>query len=273
MLEAFTNSSPAAVGFCRSTLVQTVRRKSRRRISQPPPFHQFVDMRGLIGFQHTQNSLFSCGGSPSSGIEMRKTPRRIQASLRESMPAEPPWEDLPPIFPGCDPLRALLNQAVWPPEIFVRSISRHGETSRFCSSALRSVMRVPEYSAASTTSTPADIRLRIRLRIGKFCGAANLPSETPKSGPRSRQESARPDANFHWDKSRQRRCQIPRCFHFGRDRAAMAGGVDSPRHAADNHPSLRCQAAAALRDCPEPITPSAGRKFLLAVVDNENPRQ
>jgi len=28
-----------------------------------------------------------------------------------------------------------------------------------------------------------------------------------------------------------------------------------------------------LRDCPEPITPSAGRKFLLAVVDNENPRQ
>jgi hypothetical protein len=49
----------------------------------------------------------------------------------------------------------------------------------------------------------------------------------------------------------------------------MAGGVDSPSHAADNHPALRCQAAAALRDCPEPITPSAGGKFLLAVVDNK----
>jgi hypothetical protein len=58
---------------------------------------------------------------------------------------------------------------------------------------------------------------------------------------------------------------------FGRDRAAMAGGVDSPSHAADSHQSLRCQAAAALRDCPEPITPRAGRKFLSAVVGNEYP--
>jgi len=32
-------------------------------------------------------------------------------------------------------------------------------------------MRVPLYSAASTTSTPADMPLMMRLRMGKFCGA------------------------------------------------------------------------------------------------------
>ena len=48
------------------------------------------------------------------------------------------------------------------------------KTSRFCSSAQRAVIRVLLYSAASTTSTPKDIPLMIRLRIGKFCGAANV---------------------------------------------------------------------------------------------------
>jgi hypothetical protein len=37
-------------------------------------------------------------------------------------------------------------------------------------------MRVPLYSAASTTSTPSDIPLMMRLRMGKFCGAGNVPS-------------------------------------------------------------------------------------------------
>ena len=48
-------------------------------------------------------------------------------------------------------------------------------TSRFCSRAHLAVMRVPLYSAASTTSTPIDIPLMILFRIGKFCGAANVP--------------------------------------------------------------------------------------------------
>src|SRR6202789_1412460 len=38
-------------------------------------------------------------------------------------------------------------------------------------------MRVPLHSAASTTSTPADTPLMIRLRIGKFCGGGGTAIE------------------------------------------------------------------------------------------------
>src|SRR5262249_6042499 len=47
-------------------------------------------------------------------------------------------------------------------------------SSRLCSRAQRAVMRVPLYSPASTTSTPRASPLMMRLRIGKFCGAAKL---------------------------------------------------------------------------------------------------
>jgi hypothetical protein len=35
-------------------------------------------------------------------------------------------------------------------------------------------MRVPLYSAASMTNTPTEIPLMMRLRMGKFCGAAKV---------------------------------------------------------------------------------------------------
>lgn len=48
-------------------------------------------------------------------------------------------------------------------------------TSRPCSRAQRAVMRVPLNSAASITRTPTLSPLMMRLRIGKFWGAAKVP--------------------------------------------------------------------------------------------------
>src|ERR1700675_3804632 len=63
-----------------------------------------------------------------------------------------------------------------PQEFLLVTLPGTAYTSRFCSRAQREVMRVPLYSAASTTSTPADIPLIIRLRMGKFCGAGKVPT-------------------------------------------------------------------------------------------------
>ena len=49
-------------------------------------------------------------------------------------------------------------------------------TSLPWSIAHRAVIRVPLYSPASITSTPTLIPLKIRFRMGKFCGAGNVPS-------------------------------------------------------------------------------------------------
>ena len=48
-------------------------------------------------------------------------------------------------------------------------------TSRFDSSASLTVISEPEYSAASTTTTPKDIPAMIRFRMGKFCGDGAVP--------------------------------------------------------------------------------------------------
>src|SRR5207302_8647637 len=72
-------------------------------------------------------------------------------------------------------LAPCLMRVLGPQEFLLVTLPGTAKTSRFCSSAHRAVMRVPEYSAASTTSTAIDMPLMIRLRIGKFCGAANDP--------------------------------------------------------------------------------------------------
>src|SRR6267143_906671 len=63
-----------------------------------------------------------------------------------------------------------------PQEFLLVTLPGTAYTSRFCSRAQREVMRVPLYSAASTTSTPTDMPLMIRLRMGKFCGAGKVPT-------------------------------------------------------------------------------------------------
>ncbi len=73
-------------------------------------------------------------------------------------------------------LAPCLMSVFGPQEFLLVTLPGTAKTSRFCSSAQRAVMRVPLYSAASTTSTPIDMPLMMRLRIGKFCGAANVPS-------------------------------------------------------------------------------------------------
>jgi hypothetical protein len=59
-----------------------------------------------------------------------------------------------------------------PQECLFVTFAATADTSRFCSSGQRDVMRVAVYSAASTSRTPTDMPLRIRLRIGKFWGGA-----------------------------------------------------------------------------------------------------
>src|SRR5207302_9287752 len=73
-------------------------------------------------------------------------------------------------------LAPCLMSVLGPQEFLLVTLPGTANTSRFCSSAQRAVIRVPLYSAASTTSTPIDRPLIIRLRMGKFCGAAKLVS-------------------------------------------------------------------------------------------------
>jgi hypothetical protein len=75
-----------------------------------------------------------------------------------------------------------------PQEFLFVTLPGTAKTSRFCPSAQRAVMRVREYSAASTTKTPTDMPLNIRLRMGKFCGAANAPMQNSemRAPPRAR---------------------------------------------------------------------------------------
>ena len=63
-----------------------------------------------------------------------------------------------------------------PQESLLVTLPGTARTSRPCSSAQRAVTRVPLNSPASSTSTPIDRPLMIRLRIGKFCGAGKVPS-------------------------------------------------------------------------------------------------
>ena len=61
-----------------------------------------------------------------------------------------------------------------PQEFLLVTLPGTAKTSRFCSRAQRDVILVPLYSAASTTSTPIEMPLMMRLRMGKFCGAAKV---------------------------------------------------------------------------------------------------
>ena len=64
-------------------------------------------------------------------------------------------------------------------------------------------MRVPLYSAASTTRTPADIPLMMRLRMGKFCGVGAVPRGTPRSARHPKPASVLRVCCFPWGRSRR----------------------------------------------------------------------
>src|ERR1700738_1868252 len=60
-----------------------------------------------------------------------------------------------------------------PQEFLLVTLPGTSKTPRIGSRAPQEGVSVPLYSAASTTSTPADVPLMIRLRMGEFCGAGN----------------------------------------------------------------------------------------------------
>src|SRR5713226_1030918 len=102
------------------------------------------------------------GGEDSSWTELRVSWMSVGSSSQSS-------------YQVATSLAPCLIKVLGPQELLLVTLPGTAYTSRFCSRAQRAVMRVPLYSAASTTSTPADMPLMMRFRIGKFCGAANVP--------------------------------------------------------------------------------------------------
>src|ERR1019366_2230825 len=107
--------------------------------------------------------------------------------------------------------------------------------SLFCSAAHRAVTRVPEFSPASTTSTPTLSPLSIRFRRGKFCGAGNVPSGNSLTiaPPVSRISSASflfsfGYTNVHPGPPHRHGCR-PR-----QQRPPVRAAIDPPRHPAHN---------------------------------------
>lgn len=91
------------------------------------------------------------------------------------------------------------------------------------------MIRVPLYSAASTTKTPIDMPLMMRLRFGKFCGAANVPTGNSaiRAPPKERICSASHVFSFGYETS----TPVPNTatvFPFRRDHSAVCGG-STPR--------------------------------------------
>jgi len=105
-------------------------------------------------------------------------------------------------------------------------------------------MRLADYSAVSTTRTPIDIPPRMRLRRGKFCGAANAPSGNSEihAPPRARICSESREF-FPGINHIHARAKHGDSFGFCRDRAALAGRFDAPRRAPDHGQPLRRQIA------------------------------
>jgi hypothetical protein len=77
-------------------------------------------------------------------------------------------EILPHVFPGRHQLGALFNECVRSPGILVGDVARHGKDVAILLECEACGDARAEYSAASTTSTPTDMPLRMRLRSESF---------------------------------------------------------------------------------------------------------
>jgi hypothetical protein len=104
--------------------------------------------------------------------------------------------------------------------------------SRFCSRAQWAVMRVRQYSAASNTSTPTDMPLRMRLRKGKFCGAAKVPRRNSERAAQGENLFRQARVSLRWITS----TPVPNTATVLPLRRSRRGGcrVDTPRHGAEN---------------------------------------
>jgi len=156
------------------------------------------------GLAHRLSAACRCGfhaatSSDRSRIEMRSLPPSMQLPPAALGQVEHSRAVPPNVFPGPNQLRALFDQRVRPPRVFVRDVPRPCENIARLLQSAAAVMRVPEYSAASTTSTPIAIPLMLRLRIGKFCGAGKVLTGNSEI-------NAPPDATI---------CSDNRVFSFG----------------------------------------------------------
>ena len=108
------------------------------------------------------------------------------------------------------------------------------KTSRPCSRAQRAVTRVPLYSAASITSTPTEMPLMMRLRIGKFCGAGNVPrGNSVRIAPPDAKNLVGELAIFLGINLINARAPNRDGGAMSVERSAMGGGIHSPCHATE----------------------------------------
>jgi hypothetical protein len=169
----------------------------RRRQFRLQLLHDFIDVSGLVGFQQDQDSLL-VRRSPSSGN------RDAEAYAEDSAEAV-----------GVSASRT--------------SVARSSHTSSHVAILFqRAVMRLPEYSAASTTSTSTDMRSKFGCESENSAAPETCRLEIQKSAPRQARESAPGAANFPGMKYVHARLENRASLAFRRDRPAMAR-VSTPR--------------------------------------------
>ena len=194
-------------------------------------------------------------------------PRRFIAQRWSQRKSHIHRDFFPHVLPCCHQLRSLLDQSVRPPRTLIRDVPGHGKHLAILLQGTAGVMRVPLYSAASTTKTPIEIPLMMRLRMGKFCGAANVfkgNSETT-APPVDKNLIHEPAVLFGINNIHSG----PKDCHrlaLGRDRSSVASGICRTESGAESRPQ-RCPVPAGNSHCPEDRAPRADRGFASADKD------
>jgi hypothetical protein len=130
-----------------------------------------------------------------------------------------------------------------PPEFLLVTLPGTAQTSRFCSRAQRETMRVPLYSAASTTSMPADMPLMIRLRMGKFCEAGKVPTELRDARATESHDLLGEPRVFLGVHGVNSGAEGGDRFSLGSDGSAMRRCIDAAHQATDDHHSASGEAS------------------------------
>jgi hypothetical protein len=118
--------------------------------------HDFVQVGSFVGLEKCKDLFFrGVRVHLPPRIEMRSRGVGIQRPGQASTQVAPAPGVLPQTScPLATSLAPCLMRVMGPQEFVLVTLPGTAKTSRFCSSAQPAVMRVPLYSAASTTSTP-----------------------------------------------------------------------------------------------------------------------
>jgi hypothetical protein len=179
-------------------------------------------------------NFFRAATVPLPGIEMRFGLSAIHMPYAWSVSRTCGWEFLPNVFPGRCQLCDLLDQSVRTPGVLVSDVARDGKYVSILHQSAAGRDAGSAVFGGFDHQTPTEIPLMIRLRMGKLCGAANVPMGNSEMNAPGR-ASVRRVWYVLWDKQFRRRCQKPR--RRLRVRSAM------PRRALAQRPKIQPAAA------------------------------